>query len=444
LLIGKIRDADRKRVLDGLGRAGSTYRQSLYRHGLSGREKMMTGQTLTDFLETALAWVDHSIAANRRPDDLYHAYNLARFEDPKTVPIRRLYEMLEGQVAALSSGQLGPEQGARLLDALRRSAMFRTDQHSYVLYPNRELPRFGERNNLSARAVSRSPLLKALSKANDRSVIERDRRGQYHFAGALTSTRDIVLALESLAARGYARLVERERAAIVQCFERLFDHESFTGRSGTFFAYEGLGSIYWHMVSKLLLAVQEVCLHAMDQGVPVAVRRRLERAYHDIRAGLGDRKPPEVYGAFPMDPYSHTPAHMGARQPGLTGQVKEDILCHFGELGVQVVGGCVSFRPRLLRSQEFLKTPSTFDYVDVVGVWRRLPLPARSLAFTFCQVPIHYRLADRNRIVVARSDGTTVAMDGSSLDAATSCSLLDRAGEIRRITVLVESGAVCP
>ena len=30
----------------------------------------------------------------------------------------------------------------------------------------------------------------------------------------------------------------------------------FTGRSGSFFAYEGLGSIYWHMVSKLLLAVR--------------------------------------------------------------------------------------------------------------------------------------------------------------------------------------------
>jgi DNA-binding GntR family transcriptional regulator len=71
--------------------------------------------------------VDPSIAANRRPDDLYHAYNLARFDDPNAMGIRRLYEMLEGQVAALSSGRLDPEQGARLLEALRRSAMFRPD-----------------------------------------------------------------------------------------------------------------------------------------------------------------------------------------------------------------------------------------------------------------------------------------------------------------------------
>ena len=44
----------------------------------------------------------------------------------------------------------------------------------------------------------------------------------------------------------------------------MFDHKSFTGRSGTFFGYEGLGSIYWHMVSKLLVAAQENCLLAIN------------------------------------------------------------------------------------------------------------------------------------------------------------------------------------
>ena len=34
-------------------------------------------------------------------------------------------------------------------------------------------------------------------------------------------------------------------------YEEVFDHQSFTGRSGTFYKYEGLGCIYWHMVSKL-------------------------------------------------------------------------------------------------------------------------------------------------------------------------------------------------
>ena len=44
---------------------------------------------------------------------------------------------------------------------------------------------------------------------------------------------------------------------ILDIYEEMFDHQSFTGRSGTFYGYEGLGSIYWHMVSKLLLVVEE-------------------------------------------------------------------------------------------------------------------------------------------------------------------------------------------
>ena len=46
-----------------------------------------------------------------------------------------------------------------------------------------------------------------------------------------------------------------------------------------------------------------------------------------------------LYGAFPTDPYSHTPAGKGAQQPGMTGQVKEDVISRFGELGVEVKNG---------------------------------------------------------------------------------------------------------
>ena len=52
--------------------------------------------------------------------------------------------------------------------------------------------------------------------------------------------------------------------------------------------------------------------------------------------GIGAHKSPVNYGAFPSDPYSHTPAGKGAQQPGMTGQVKEDILSRFGELGLRV------------------------------------------------------------------------------------------------------------
>ena len=90
------------------------------------------------------------------------------------------------------------------------------------------------------------------------------------------------------------------------------------------FGYEGLGCIYWHMVAKLLLAVQENLFAAEAAGDPPAAR--LAALYYDVRAGLGFNKTPAVYGAFPTDPYSHTPGHSGAQQPGMTGQVKEEIL----------------------------------------------------------------------------------------------------------------------
>ena len=129
----------------------------------------------------ALEWINHSIHANRRPDGLYHAYNLIRLESKAELPIRRLYEMLEGQVAVLSSGHLSPEESLELLTALKRSAMYRADQHSYLLYPNRQLPRFVEKNNIPAKELQRSALLRKLLADGNRQLVERDIAGRVHF-----------------------------------------------------------------------------------------------------------------------------------------------------------------------------------------------------------------------------------------------------------------------
>ena len=86
--------------------SGSAYRQRLYQKGLSGRKTSVSKQRLLEFITSALDWIGHSIESNRRRDGLYHAYNLVRFDSKSRLPIRRLYEMLEGQVAVLSSGQL--------------------------------------------------------------------------------------------------------------------------------------------------------------------------------------------------------------------------------------------------------------------------------------------------------------------------------------------------
>jgi hypothetical protein len=434
-LAGKITDARRRRIVDDLGGAGSDYRRRLYTHGFAGRTTPVTGRQLLDFFASALDWTNHSINANRRTDGLYHAYNLIRLEDRKQIPIRRLYEMLEGQVAVLSSGHLSPQESLKLLAALKQSAMYRADQHTYLLYPDRRLPRFVERNNIPARELRRSALLRKLLADGNRQLIERDAAGRVHFNGTVTNARDLRRLLDQLPAPRYARLVKREAPRVLDIFERLFDHESFTGRSGTFFGYEGLGCIYWHMVSKLLLAAQETFFRAVESGAPKQVVKGLADCYYDIRSGIGDYKTPEVYGAFPMDPYSHTPGHTGARQPGLTGQVKEDILCRMGELGVRVQGGEIHFSPALLRREEFVAGPVEFVYYDVAGVKRRRLLRAGELAFTCCQVPVVYRLARKNLLTVVLADGTKQRAELPRLDAATSRKIFERTGQVARIEV---------
>jgi hypothetical protein len=135
------------------------------------------------------------------------------------------------------------------------------------------------------------------------------------------------------------------------------------------------------MVSKLLLAVQEVHHGAARGGAPPAVLQRLARAYHRVRAGLGFNKSAQVYGAFHR-PYSHTPRHGGAQQPGMTGSVMEEILTRFGELGVEVRQGRLSFRPALLSRGELSREAGTFSWVDPTGAARQRALGRSELAFT--------------------------------------------------------------
>ena len=439
LLRGKISDEQRRIVLDKLGHAGNLYRAQLYQRGLSGRKDMVRGKVLLSFFRQALDWVDHTIGANRRSDGLYDAYNLIHLDSTSRIRIRRLYPMLEGQVAVLSSGLLSPEQSLVLLTALRHSALFRADQHSYVLYPDRQLPRFLEKNNLPPRALAKSALLRKLITDGNRVLVECDIKGGLHFNGLIRNAGDLRQRLAQLADAGYASLVRRDAALVLMIFEDLFDHQSFTGRSGTFFGYEGLGSIYWHMVSKLLLAAQESFFRAANAGASATVLRQLAGCYYDIRAGIGDAKAPEQYGAFPMDPYSHTPAHTGACQPGLTGQVKEDVLCRWGELGVFFQSAQLCFRPLLLRRKEFLSSPTDFNYWDVSGKLRRLRLKPGSLAFTYCQTPVTYQLGRKDSLALCFADGSRRDGETLCIDAAASRSIFERTGQVERIIVSLSS-----
>ncbi len=437
ILTGKVSDRDRKTVLDGLGNAGSDYRTGIYKHGFSSDKETISKTDLLRFLEIAKKYLDHSIDANKRDDNLFHAYNIMTVENDSEVSISYLPEMLEGQVAVLSSGYISGEASLELLDALKSSALFRPDQYSYILYPDKELPRFDVKNNIPSEKVEASALLKRLLKDGNKQVILQDAQGNYHFNGNFNNANSLKEALSQLPGEEYGALIEKDKDLLLETFEEIFDHKSFTGRSGTFFGYEGLGSIYWHMVSKLLLSVQETCLQAIENGESEVIIGKLLDHYYEINEGIGVHKSPELYGAFPTDPYSHTPATKGAQQPGMTGQVKEDILSRFGELGVFVMDGKLVFNPRLLRDGEFLKKPKTFTYIDIHKKVRQIELEKDSLGFTYCQIPIIYKLDGKEGLKVVFNSDSELELDHLNLDLATSKKVFERTGEIAQIIVSI-------
>ncbi len=430
---GPISDQQRYRSLVRLGEAASRYRVRVYAQGgFSGTVEEQASK-VSDLLDAALAVIEHSIEANQRQDGLYHAYNLLALE-PDAAAVDTLYTMLEGQVAALSSGIIPPDAAVKVLDALFASDLYRPDQNSFLLYPDRDLPGFLAKNRIADEAIEGVPLLQRMLSAGDERIVLRDADGCCRFSATLTNAASLDAQLDLLAP-DYGDELETARGPIQAIYESVFKHRAFTGRSGTMFGFEGLGSIYWHMVSKLLLAVQENFFAAVELGADAATCARLGELYYRVSAGLGFNKTPAEYGAFPADPYSHTPRHAGARQPGMTGQVKEDVLCRFGELGIRVRDGEVRFRPDLLRSREFADGPRDFRYLDVNDSWQVVTVPASGLAFTWCQVPVIYRLdaTDRETLRITWADGREEELPRLALPAGPSSELFRRGGRIRRL-----------
>ena len=438
LLSDRINDTDRKVILDALGTAGSNYRDQVYKAAFSGRKHEIALKDIKSFIDLSLQYLEHSIEVNKREDNLYHAYNLMTINDNNSVSISYLDEMLEGQVAVLSSKYLSTEQSLSVLNAMKASKLFRQDQYSYLLYPNKELKGFIERNTISESAVASSKLFSQLVSDENVQILEKDVNGAYHFNGNFKNANDLKAALLEFSGTSYEGLSKSETPKILQIFEEVFNHKAFTGRSGTFYGYEGLGSIYWHMVSKLQLAVLETCNSAFDSEASAVEIGSLLNHFYEINAGIGVHKSPKLYGAFPTDAYSHTPAGKGAQQPGMTGQVKEDVLSRFGELGVVVSEGKLGFNPRLLRKDEFLQENSIFHYIAIPNKKDSILISKDSLCFTYCQVPVIYTIAEEESLTVDFSNGTTKTFNNLNLDTEISEKVFNRNGEVVQLNVQIK------
>ncbi|MCQ2576494.1 MAG: hypothetical protein MJ162_07095 [Treponema sp.] len=394
----------RKAFVDEAGKIFETERNDFYANGYTG-ETEASCKEIAAALKMINQQMEYTIRLNKRADGLYHSYNTLKITETG-MEIEYLQEMLEGQVAILSSTLLSPEEALELTAALKNSRMYEPHQNSYMLYPNKELPLFFNKNCISTEDAQG---LAALIERTGNLYLEKDINGNYHFNPDFRNAGVMEQFIENQ--KGENVPTAEERITLSLLYEKTFNHQSFTGRSGTFYAYEGLGSIYWHMCSKLLLAVQENLLTAIKQNKK-DLSEKLKTTYYEVRKGLGSNKTPEVYGAFPADPYSHTPYLQGAKQPGMTGQVKEEILTRWGELGISVEGGIAAFAPVFLKKEEICADGT--------------------LQFSWCGVPVTYKFtgANENFITV---DGNK--RKGNSLTETETKDLFLRQGKISTIEV---------
>ena len=435
---GPINAEQRYQFLVGVGEAASRYRQTIYHQEVLSGGQLHELDAIHKLLDNALNIIDHSIQYNQRKDGLYHAYNVLSFEDAR-VNIDPLYLMLEGQVAALSSGAIPPKEAVKVLETLFDSAVFRPDQNSFLLYPDRDLPGFLEKNQLPTAGVTALPLLTALISEGNCQVIEQDLTGCYRFNGDIHNGDDLNHALDALIEEHGDKL-EIIRKPLQKLHESVFNHKAFTGRSGGMFGFEGLGSIYWHMVSKLMLTVQENFFAARSQADD-ATAKQLGDLYYRVREGIGFNKTPEDYGAFPTDPYSHTPKHIGAQQPGMTGQVKEEMMARFAELGIRVSEGEINFDPCLLRPCEFIDTVKVFRFLDVHNQWQEFDVPENGLAFTWCQLPLVYRICESQSpaLTVTLANGDSLSLTDLRLPADLAEAVFTRNGFIEKLELTITS-----
>lgn len=430
--VGDAERADQRRnfLVSRLQGVGEAYRRQVYA-GVSGVRETVATQDLLAWIEKCLKNLETTVRRNRRSDALYHSYNLLSFQSDR-IGIEHLDEMLEGQVAVIESGLLQPEEVVELLDALRASRLYRPDQRSYMLYPNRSLPRFDARNCVDPSAAQSIPLVQHLLEIGDHSIIYGDAQGGFRFAAEIRNASDLSRALEQLTG-SVPHLVAADGGRLIELYEQTFCHRRFTGRANTFFAYEGLGSIYWHMVSKLALSVCRESARAIENGSQAASRLRAQ--FREIHDGIWIGKSPSEYGAFPTDPYSHTPLHAGAQQPGMTGQVKEDLLTRQLELGVRLEQGVLRLDLSLLEEDEFLSVPSRLEFVDVHGNLQSVVVPSGYIGFTLCQVPILIRKGPVAHTRVFLSDERLIDRPSCQLSPEETQWVLSRSGRVLKIEV---------
>ena len=128
----------------------------------------------------------------------------------------------------------------------------------------------------------------------------------------------------------------------------------------------------------------------------------------------------------------------------MTGQVKEDIINRWAELGVQAHQGRLSYKPTFLRKSEFIDQEDSLSCYSYLGEVIKVIVPENGLGFTYCQTPVVYKIADNNDLNIFYTDGSSKKVEGCTLDLEDSKSVFKRKGKILRIELSIKEENLLP
>jgi len=115
----------------------------------------------------------------------------------------------------------------------------------------------------------------------------------------------------------------------------------------------------------------------------------------------------------------------GVQQPGMTGQVKEDIISRFNELGVEVVDGKIRIDKSMISFDEF-KSESEKP----------------SLQFTFCGIPFTYIVDNADSAVVKFTSQEFIKFNDLEINRSVSKLIFERSNKIQSIHVFLNKNEI--
>ena len=243
--------------------------------------------------------------------------------------------MLEGQVNVLGAGVLSAEERRRRPRCALRERHVPAGSAQLHALPGPSPAVVPGQEPRSRRGRPSQSAPDALVAAGRSVVIVTDADGRYRFNADLTNEGDCGRPLDRL---GRRRSMERSRdddtvarfSTSTSGCSTTTPSRAVPGRcTGTRGSDRSTGTWSPSCSSPCRNRSSKPAMRGRTTGNRGPPHRRLLAGSR--RAGI--QQDGREYGAFPTDPYSHTPAHAGAQQPGMTGQVKEELLTRPARVG---------------------------------------------------------------------------------------------------------------